>query len=77
MDKSGWGMGVVNYDTSTFLGGFYGKKGSGGPHDAATGYISPVKLVVLPADTTYTFSFYLVLGDIDTIRAYAKHPPTV
>lgn len=72
VDKSGFGMGVINYDTTNFIGGFSGAKGSGGPQDPATGYIAPVKSFAIPADTNYTFTFHLVLGNIDTIRAYAQ-----
>ena len=33
------GLGVVNLETSTMIGGFTGKQGSGGPHDSMAGYI--------------------------------------
>jgi len=29
VDKDGYGMGVVNFDTTNFIGGFSGEKGSG------------------------------------------------
>lgn len=47
-------------------------KGSGGPYDAPTGYVAPVMNLDLPANTTYEYTFYLVLGDVSTIRAYAQ-----
>lgn len=74
VDKSGFGMGIVGFDTQTFAGGFTdpSKKGTGGPHDFQTGYIAPYKAMSLPAQGTYGFTFWLVLGDIDTIRAYAQ-----
>lgn len=72
VDKNGWGMGVVQFDTTQFIGGFAGKKGSGGTHNTPTGYIAPVKKVALPAKTTYKYTFHLVLGDIHTIRGYAR-----
>ena len=37
VDSDGFGMGVVNFHVDTFLGGFSGKPGSGGPEDPATG----------------------------------------
>lgn len=40
------------------------------PH--TPGYISPVKTLSLPANTTFEYTFYLVLGDVGTIRAYAQ-----
>lgn len=72
VNKEGYGMGVVNFETTNFIGGFSGKKGVGGPYDPQTGYIAPVKSVALPSQGTYEYTFYLVLGDIDTIRAYAN-----
>ena len=47
-------------------------KGSGGPYDAPTGYVAPVMNLALPANTTYEYTFFLVLGDVATIRAYAQ-----
>jgi hypothetical protein len=72
VNKDGFGMGVVNFDTTSFIGGFSGKKGSGGPYDPQTGYIAPVKSVTLPNHGTYEYTFYLVLGDVNTIRSYAN-----
>lgn len=71
VDKNGFGMGIVNFDTTSFIGGFSGTKGSGGPEDPQTGYVAPVLNVALPAQGNYSYTFYLVLGDVDTIRAYA------
>jgi hypothetical protein len=71
LNKDDFGLGVVNTETPTFLGGFSGKKGSGGPTDEPTGYIAPTKLVQLGADEDYTFTSYLVLGNLPDIRAYA------
>ena len=50
------GLGVVNLETSTMIGGFTGKQGSGGPHDSMAGYIAPVEQVVIPNNGDYTFS---------------------
>ena len=52
-------------------GGFSGKPGSGGSSDPQTGYLAPVAQVALPHDVTYTFEFWLALGNLETIRAYA------
>merc|ERR1711924_118528 len=38
VNRDGWGMGVINFDTTDFLGGFSGVKGAGGPLDPPTGY---------------------------------------
>ena len=71
VNKDNFGLGVVNSETSDFIAGFSGAKGSGGPHDSPTGYIAPIKSVQLGADEDYTFTSHLVLGDISSIRAYA------
>ena len=72
VNKAGFGMGVINFDTTNFIGGFSGEKGSGGPYDPSTGYIAPVKTLALPANEKYAYTFYIVLGNIETIRAYAR-----
>lgn len=74
VDKNGFGMGIVGLDTQTFAGGFTdpSKKGTGGPFDTQTGYIAPFKAMSLPPQGTYGYTFWLVLGNIDTIRAYAQ-----
>ena len=71
LDENDWGLGVVNPAQTTFLGGFSGKPGSGGPHDPQTGYLAPTTQVALPHDVTYTFEFWLALGNLETIRSYA------
>ena len=72
VNKDGFGMGIVNFDTTRFIGGFSGTKGHGGPYDPQTGYIAPVKSMAIPAEGTYAYTFYLVLGNVNTIRAYAR-----
>eukprot|EP00756_Hemistasia_phaeocysticola_P058687 Hpha_TRINITY_DN3533_c0_g1::TRINITY_DN3533_c0_g1_i1::g.25586::m.25586 len=67
-----WGMGIVNPQITTFLGGFHGKHKEGGPYDDSTGYIAPITSTALPKNGDYTYTFYLVLGNIGTIRSYAK-----
>ena len=71
LDDSGWGMGVINFDVTQFLGGFSGKPGAGGPDDPQTGYIAPVKAVDLPNKGDYTFEVAIVLGNASAIRAEA------
>lgn len=73
IDKDGFGLGVVNTETPTFLAGFSGAKGSGGPHDPSTGYIAPTMGVKLGPNEDYTFTSYLVLGNLVDIRAYATN----
>ena len=64
-------MGVINPTTTTFLGGFSGPKVPGGTSDPQTGYIAPIAQVQLGPKVTYTFTSYLVLGDLATIRSFA------
>lgn len=66
-----FGVGIVNPGTATFLGGFAGTPGPGGPTDGSTGYLAPIADLSLRANSTYSYTFHLVLGDIDTIRSYA------
>ena len=65
------GLGVINMDTSSFIGGFSGKKGAGGTTDGPAGYIAPISQVVIPNKGEYTFSAYFTLGTIEQIRDYA------
>ena len=76
VDESGFGLGVINFDVDTFLGGFSGVKGTGGPDDPATGYIAPIKAVDLPHVGDYSFEVDVVLGDVAAIRkaAAARRP---
>ena len=39
VNTDGWGLGVVNRDTTSFNGAFSGTPGSGGPTSSSTGYI--------------------------------------
>eukprot|EP01006_Ploeotia_vitrea_P007984 TRINITY_DN18765_c0_g1_i1.p1 TRINITY_DN18765_c0_g1~~TRINITY_DN18765_c0_g1_i1.p1 ORF type:complete len:306 (-),score=24.81 TRINITY_DN18765_c0_g1_i1:57-974(-) len=72
MDKeASYGMGVINTKATHFLGGFAGTPGSGGPHDNPTGYIAPTWRQALPWNIVFEYDFFLVLGNMDTIRAYA------
>ena len=71
VNEGNWGLGVINPDQETFLGGFAGNPGSGGSDDDPTGYLAPVAQLSLNPQETYAFTFFLVLGDLETIRAYA------
>ena len=66
------GRGVCGLRGAGVPPGGAGDKGEGGPSDSSTGYMAPVAMVSLPPDGTYAYTFYLVLGDVDTIRAYAQ-----
>lgn len=58
-----WAPGVVS-----FLGGFVGREGSGGPGDGPTGYIAPVRHEVLDHNIVYDYTFTLIAGSLTSIR---------
>ena len=71
VDDDNYGLGVFNPITNTTIGGFAGKMGSGGPKDGNTGYISPILPEILDHDIVYTYSYALIVGDLEHIRASA------
>jgi hypothetical protein len=71
VDANGFGVGIVNGEQSSFVGGFAGQKGPGGPTDASTGYLAPTASVAIPPTGESRFTFHLVVGNVDTIRAFA------
>lgn len=76
VDDSHVGLGIVNPSVETFLGGFFGTRGSGGSFDDSTGYIAPTRPEILDWNISYEYSYALVLGTLDEIRAYAvEHRP--
>lgn len=76
VDDTGFGLGVVNWSTSQFVGGFAGTPGIGGPSDFSTGYIAPVLLDVLDWNIQYEFDYALVVGTVDEIRNWVSaHRP--
>lgn len=69
VDKDNYGLGIYNPDTNHFIGGFAGKKGSGGPKDGPTGYISPLLSEILDHNIVYDYSYELIAGTVDEIRS--------
>jgi len=74
-----FGIGIWKPGTYNFVGGFFGKPGSGGPKDGPTGYISPLEREILDFDIVYTYDYTLIVGKLDEIRQYvydqAKRKP--
>jgi len=70
-----WGLGVYNAKADHIIGGFAGKPGAGGPEDAPTGYLSPIRRATLAKDTVFEYEYDLIVGSLDDIRAwvYAHH----
>ncbi|QOV91257.1 hypothetical protein [Humisphaera borealis] len=76
VDDSNWGLGVWSPETTRFSGGFSGKKGTGGPKDAPTGYIAPMRQEVLDHNAVHEYRYALVVGDLKAIRTWVYAQPT-
>ncbi|MCC6822125.1 MAG: hypothetical protein IT579_15450 [Verrucomicrobia subdivision 3 bacterium] len=75
VDTNGWGLGVYHPGAVRFLGGFAGPPGSGGPNNDPTGYISPLHTEILDYNIEYTYSYQLILGTLQAIRAWVYAQP--
>jgi len=65
-----FGLGVYNPIATKWVGGFAGNRGSGGPKDFNTGYVSPLIEKSLGYNEQFTWSYRLALGNLNTIRNY-------
>ncbi|HZZ77322.1 MAG TPA: hypothetical protein VFE62_02325 [Gemmataceae bacterium] len=76
VDDDDWGLGVIHPGVVRFLGGFSGKSNTGGPKDAPTGYIAPVRQEILDHNIIYEYRYTLVLDSLANIRkkAYKQRP---
>jgi hypothetical protein len=72
VDDRGWGVGVIHPGVFSWIGGFHDKPGRGGPKDNPTGYIAPTRREILDHNIRYEFTYRLVLGTLEEIRARAK-----
>jgi hypothetical protein len=72
VDDSGYGLGVLSSETTTFLGGFSGKPGSGGERDAPCGYVAPIRQETLDAAIEHEYRYSLVVGTVEEIREAAR-----
>ncbi len=71
-----FGLGVWSPGTYTFVGGFAGKPGKGGPKDGPTGYIAPVRNEILDHNIRYDYNYVLIVGKLEAIRDYVyAHAP--
>lgn len=75
VDTNGWGLGVYHPGVVAFAGGFAGTPGTGGPNDNPTGYISPNRAEILDSNIEYTYSYQLILGTLQEIRAWVYAQP--
>jgi len=70
VDENNFGLGVWNPGVYTFIGGFAGKPGNGGPKDAPTGYIAPLHKDILDWNIQYTYNYVLIVDKLEAIRNY-------
>ena len=71
VDDHDFGIGVWNPQCFESSGGFWGKEGTGQTHDDPTGYIGPTRADLLDHNIVYRYSYALIVGSIDRIRAFA------
>lgn len=67
-DEHGFGIGVYNPQCSYFLAGMSGNPG----HEAlnaSTSYIAPIKKKALNKNSVYDYSYYIIVGTVEEIRA--------
>ncbi|HWH70430.1 MAG TPA: hypothetical protein VNT26_13670 [Candidatus Sulfotelmatobacter sp.] len=70
VNDAGWGLGVWHPETLSFLGGFAGQPGQGGPLDNPTGYIAPLHNEILDHNIVYEYCYELMVGTLEQIRAH-------
>jgi hypothetical protein len=70
VNDAGWGLGVWEPGIYTFIGGFAGKPGAGGPKDGPTGYIAPLHQEILDHNIDYDYHYVLILDSLEGIRRY-------
>jgi len=68
--EDGFGVGIWTPNTYQYSGGFAGVPGSGGPKDGPTGYISPTRREILDHNIQYDYTYTLIVGKVEEIRAY-------
>ncbi|MBV9468496.1 MAG: hypothetical protein JOZ57_04575 [Abitibacteriaceae bacterium] len=68
VNEQNQGIGIWEPDTFSFIGGFTGKPGTGGPKDAPTGYIAPIRQEILDYNIPYEYDYVLIVGSLDEIR---------
>ena len=71
VNNAGWGLGLFSSTVTTFIGGFHGTPGTGGPNDDPAGFIAAIRRELLDWNAVYEYDYALVLGTLDEIRAYA------
>lgn len=70
INENNTGLGIWQPGTYTFLGGFVGPAGTGGPKDSPTGYVSPILQEILDWNIQYDYNYVLIVDTLDNIRKY-------
>jgi len=73
VNDANWGLGIWHPGIYSFIGGFAGKPGAGGPKDDPTGYIAPLHTEIIDHNIQYTYAYVLILDTLDQIRDYVYH----
>ena len=68
VDDSGWGIGIYSPQATKFLAGRYGAPGEEST-SPFTGYIAPVRVETLMKNSVSEYSYYIIVGTLDEIRA--------
>jgi hypothetical protein len=68
VDDSDWGVGVYSPQATKFLAGRAGKAGKESK-DGSTNYIAPVCVEKLMKNSVFEYTYYLIVGTLDEIRA--------
>jgi hypothetical protein len=68
VDDKHWGMAVYTPICSEFLAGMAGKPGFES-NDSSTSYIAPIDNAALNKNSVYEYDYYLIIGNLDEIRA--------
>lgn len=70
VDDHDFGLGVWEPGCCSFIGGFAGQPGAGGPHDNPTGYIAPTPRLILDWNIQHDYRYDLIVGSLPEIRKY-------
>lgn len=78
VDDSGWGLGIYSPQATKFLAGRAGGEGEESA-SFSTGYIAPVRVETLMKNSVSEYSYYIVVGTLNEIRAkiyqiHNQHP---
>jgi hypothetical protein len=78
VNEEGWGVGLFQPETCSFGGGFAGGnelKGTGGPQDCQTGYLTAGAMRILDHNIDLAYTSHIIVGTLEEIRAHAGAQP--